>query len=610
MLARICKLLKIQRPTVDNLLLASGITVPTDGTAGYETGCLFQHTDGGDGTALYVNIGSNTSCNFDALPSATDSLLAATAGVVTASLAVIVDANKDVGDFRNLDCTNLDAGKSGTAGTVDIFASTASKGKFILSCADQDADTNVTLKPAGMAQACVVSIPDAGAATANVMLTSAANDGVRVAATQAEIDVLSGVTAGAVTASKGLVVDGSKDLASLRNLTLTNLDAGASGTAGSVDIFPTTAAHGKLIIDCQDQDGATNVTLRAAGMAQASVISIPDPVAATANVMLTSAPNDGAVCAATSAELDVLGSVTPGTVTASKGVVVDGSKDISAFGTVGVVNLDAGSSGVAGSVDVFPTTGSKGKFTLACQDQDADTAVTLQPAAMGQATVVSIPDPGAATANVMLTDQANDGAPVTASSAELNVLDGVTAGTSLASKGLVLDASGHLAAGPVILDDMTEGSGITAGSGEVCEHSVIRAGGLYETTIMIDLTSLNSGDANDIIGNNAAGNCHIGQITAAKNGTIVGGYLMCLETPVTADTDIDLYSAAESTGTEDTQIGDLTETQLCNSGALAGGTLVSLTSLPAANEYLYLVCGTGVNDTYSAGKILIKLWGV
>ena len=42
-----------------------------------------------------------------------------------------------------------------------------------------------------------------------------------VTSTAAEINVLDGVTGGTVTASKALVVDGNKDLASLRNVTLT-----------------------------------------------------------------------------------------------------------------------------------------------------------------------------------------------------------------------------------------------------------------------------------------------------------------------------------------------------------------------------------------------------
>lgn len=69
MIARLTSLLRIKAPAPDlvGLLQASGDTVPADGTAGYATGCLFQHTDGGSGTALYVNEGTAASCNFDAV---------------------------------------------------------------------------------------------------------------------------------------------------------------------------------------------------------------------------------------------------------------------------------------------------------------------------------------------------------------------------------------------------------------------------------------------------------------------------------------------------------------------------------------------------------------
>jgi len=69
MISRIASLLRMQQPVLADrgLLLASGATVPTDGTDGYQVGCIFQHTDGGDETALYVNEGSVTSCDFNAL---------------------------------------------------------------------------------------------------------------------------------------------------------------------------------------------------------------------------------------------------------------------------------------------------------------------------------------------------------------------------------------------------------------------------------------------------------------------------------------------------------------------------------------------------------------
>ena len=127
-------------------------------------------------------------------------------------------------------------------------------------------------------------------------------------------DVLDGVTPGTATASKAVVLGASKEIATITSATITtltaptvnatNIDAGASGAAGTVDIFPATASKGKFILSCEDQDGNTNVTLKPAAMGQASVVSIPDPGAATANVMLTSAGNDGVVVAATSAEID------------------------------------------------------------------------------------------------------------------------------------------------------------------------------------------------------------------------------------------------------------------------------------------------------------------
>lgn len=49
--------------------LMRGTTVPTDGSAGYAAGMIFIDTDGADGAMLYVNEGTSTSCDFNAIPS-------------------------------------------------------------------------------------------------------------------------------------------------------------------------------------------------------------------------------------------------------------------------------------------------------------------------------------------------------------------------------------------------------------------------------------------------------------------------------------------------------------------------------------------------------------
>ena len=160
---------------------------------------------------------------------------------------------------------------------------------------------------------------------------------------------------------------------------------------------------------------------------------------------------------------------------------------------------------------------------------------------------------------------------------------------------------------------MTVGTGISAVTAAIVKHSVVLIGNIYETTIALDLTGLNSGDAlYDIIGKAATANCHYGQITAAVNGTILSGYMQCLETPGTGEPDIDLYSANEATGTEDAAVTGLTETALLGTAVDWTGILApkGITTIPPANDYLYLAAsGGGTDGTYAAGKFILKFYG-
>lgn len=49
------------------ITVAKGTTVPTDGTAGYQVGCLFMKTNGSKSNALFVNEGSTTSSDFNSV---------------------------------------------------------------------------------------------------------------------------------------------------------------------------------------------------------------------------------------------------------------------------------------------------------------------------------------------------------------------------------------------------------------------------------------------------------------------------------------------------------------------------------------------------------------
>lgn len=190
-------------------------------------------------------------------------------------------------------------------------------------------------------------------------------------------------------------------------------------------------------------------------------------------------------------------------------------------------------------------------------------------------------------------------------------------GTNVAGETLSVDTitATDLTLNSVAVDtgDMTEGAGISGGTGTICEHRITKFGSIIKTEILVDLTGLNSGDTDgDIIGKADTAASHIGQITAAVNGTIFAGRMSCLETPAGGEPDIDLYCATEATGAEEAAISGLEETALLAAAADWTSAMApkGLTENPAADKYLYLVASGGAtNNIYTAGIMLIELWG-
>ncbi len=76
------------RDKIGKKLNVAGTTVPTDALAGYATGCIFSQTDGGVGTAFYVNEGTAASCDFNAVPSLGAAMTLAGALTFSSTVAV------------------------------------------------------------------------------------------------------------------------------------------------------------------------------------------------------------------------------------------------------------------------------------------------------------------------------------------------------------------------------------------------------------------------------------------------------------------------------------------------------------------------------------------
>ena len=180
----------------DEFIVADG------GLITVESGGIVEIATGGDITANGVSLIDEIAALSGLDSGELGVLNAVTAGVVTGSKAVVVDANKDIGDFRNLDAVNVDAGASGTAGSVDVFPTTASKGKLAITKADNTNDDTTTVAVDLHGQVTTVHVPDGGAAASYVVQSTAA-------ITLVEADVLDGATVGVPVASKALIAPAS-----------------------------------------------------------------------------------------------------------------------------------------------------------------------------------------------------------------------------------------------------------------------------------------------------------------------------------------------------------------------------------------------------------------
>lgn len=157
-----------------------------------------------------------------------------------------------------------------------------------------------------------------------------------------------------------------------------------------------------------------------------------------------------------------------------------------------------------------------------------------------------------------------------------------------------------------------KGSG-TAGAAAYSTE-ITKVGKTIYTHIYIDIAGLVvSTTDNDIIGDSAAANAHIGQITVAESGQIFAGSMSCLEAPTTGVTDINLAASSASTGAESAAVTALADpvALVTAGGAWTLGETQSLTAWPTAtSDYLYLSAGAaGTPGTYDAGQFLIELVG-
>lgn len=94
-----------------------------------------------------------------------------------------------------------------------------------------------------------------------------------------------------VTLGQALSITGALTASGAIASTAGNITSGSSGDAGTFISFPATAANGTLILQAVNAGGAFNTTIASGTIGQSSVITIPDPGAATSKFVLQDGTN-------------------------------------------------------------------------------------------------------------------------------------------------------------------------------------------------------------------------------------------------------------------------------------------------------------------------------
>lgn len=208
-----------------------------------------------------------------------------TAGTASASLAVILDSNKDLTGIRNFTITG-DLSVAGSMTTVDTVTMTAQNAiVFEGATADSNESTLTIIDPTADR---TIKLPNQSgclpvlAADSATQITSTPEelnilDGVT--STAAELNLLDGITAGTVSASLAVIVDSDKDVTGFRNVTLTGeLDAATLDISGDADI------DGTANLDAVDIDGDVDIA-GSINISAAQTLSVVDNQAQALAIM-------------------------------------------------------------------------------------------------------------------------------------------------------------------------------------------------------------------------------------------------------------------------------------------------------------------------------------
>lgn len=366
-------------------------------------------------------------------------LAGVTAGTVTASKALVVDANKDLGMFRDVGMRDLYLGWNGAggyAGSLTIRDGNSPGVYATLAYADLYKIDGITNGTAAAGKALVLGAAGEIATIVSLTVTKLILGSTEVTSSGAELNLLDGSTAGMAVAGRALVVDANIDLDNLRDVGMRTLYLGLNGVggyAGTLFMFNGLDPGSYCEISAIEMSVLDGVTPGTAALGKAVVLGAAGEIATITTATITNLTTTNAY----------INNATFGTDVSSCVLTFkNGSGSSVQFNYTDIARFDDVTPGTAvwGKVLILGATG--GITTIASatiQFLTTDSLTIGATAVTSTAAELNILDGVTSTAaelNIL------DG--VTATAAQLNFLSGVTAGTAAASKAMVLNASGDI----------------------------------------------------------------------------------------------------------------------------------------------------------------------
>jgi len=264
------------------------------------------------------------------------------AGTVTASKAVVVDSNKDIGTFRNLtidgvftdgnytfdtsgNVTGLGTIASGAITSTGVVTGTGfTIGSAVIAEAELEMIDGITAGTAAASKALVLDAStniagigtiSSGAITSSGNITSGDRFIIGSAnITETELEMLDGLIIGVAAGSKAVVLDANKDIGTIRNLTIDG-------------VF----TDGNYTFD-------TSGNVSGLGTVGSGAITSSGAITAGSSFIIGSADIN-------ETDLEKLDGITDGTAAANKAVVADGSTAVSGLTLTAptIAEIDSGS---------------------------------------------------------------------------------------------------------------------------------------------------------------------------------------------------------------------------------------------------------------------------